>query len=528
MNEHYRPLSALSLRSKLVLSYLFVIIGTVLVLSYAVSSAAEQYFISVQQEGLRDNVAQFEKLSFECLINNKCNPRIIANDGVLFLVTDVRDTTALCLEPPSSQNSCGQASVHQILQETINSRNYQMGTLTVSIGNTAINSVYLSKPLIIEDSQGQRLVVGAMFISQALLSDEFVEKTNQANLLAGLVIAALALLCSILLVRRFTHPLKVLTAVAERMKRGEFTQRVPVPKTLDELGLLGLTFNEMADTIEADINELRRQDQVRRDLVANIAHDLATPLTAVQGFSEALADNVITDQAQRLETAQRIGREVQRMRRLVADIQHVSSLESGHVRLDLAELDMHTLVDETVSVIMPECEQQGIAIYNDISPQIPVVMADSDRITQILLNLVDNARRHTPTGGQIHIGSILQNNYVYLWVSDTGKGISADDLPHIFERFYRADRSRTAATGGNGLGLSIVKAIITAHGGNIWAESTPGKGTRITFTLPVVVQEQTQKQKKQTADNLAQSQLASRDGTTQPYPPHTLPPMIQR
>jgi signal transduction histidine kinase len=130
-------------------------------------------------------------------------------------------------------------------------------------------------------------------------------------------------------------------------------------------------------------------------------------------------------------------------------------------------------------------------VSNTIESSTPQVIADSDRITQVLLNLVDNARRHTPAEGTIRIGATVQGHYLLVWVSDTGIGIDPADLPHIFERFYRADRSRTTSTGGSGLGLSIVKAIITAHGGKIWAESALGQGTRITFTLPVAMQKKT-------------------------------------
>jgi signal transduction histidine kinase len=241
----------------------------------------------------------------------------------------------------------------------------------------------------------------------------------------------------------------------------------------------------MADTIEADVNELRRQEQARRELLANIAHDLATPLTAIQGFSEALADDMIASPEGRQETAQRIAREVQRLRRMVGDLQQMTSLESGQTPLDLAPLNICTLVEETLAVIAPECEQKSITFHNKISPFSPLVLADGDRITQVLLNLLDNARRHTPEGGEICVGATPKEYNLYIWVSDTGIGINAADLPHIFERFYRADRSRTGTTGGNGLGLSIVKAIIIAHKGTIYAESTSGKGTRIIFTLPL-------------------------------------------
>jgi signal transduction histidine kinase len=287
-----------------------------------------------------------------------------------------------------------------------------------------------------------------------------------------------------------------LTKAAELVKQGQYAQRVTPPHSQDELGRLAFTFNEMADRIEADVNELRRQDQLRRDLVANIAHDLATPLTAIQGFSEALADDVITDPTARHETAQRIGREVQRLRRMVAEIRQMSSLEAGQTKLDLAPLDMQSLVDETLAVIAPECEHKGITVHNDIATDTPAVLADGDRITQVLLNLLDNARRHTSEGGMIRVGARISGPSLFLFIQDTGTGINPEDLPHIFERFYRADRSRTTTTGGSGLGLAIVKAIITAHRGNIWAESVPGKGTRITFSLPLVPVQGTFSQKR--------------------------------
>ncbi|MDQ6661517.1 MAG: ATP-binding protein, partial [Chloroflexota bacterium] len=299
------------------------------------------------------------------------------------------------------------------------------------------------------------------------------------------IVALLVIVFSLFFARRLTQPLEKLTRAAEQMKQGNYAQRVALPPNKDELGRLAVTFNAMADTIEADITELRKQEQFRRELLANIAHDLATPLTAIQGFSEALADNVITDQEARQETALLIGREVQRLRRLVVDMQQMTSLESGRIALDIAPLDISTLVDETLEVMRPECEQGGISLHNQIAPTTPFVLADSDRLTQVLLNLLDNARRHTPSGGAITLGAKVEGKELVVEVSDTGTGIDPEQLPHIFERFYRADRSRTGATGGSGLGLSIVKAIIMAHGGTISAESIPGKGTCITFTLPL-------------------------------------------
>lgn len=246
-----------------------------------------------------------------------------------------------------------------------------------------------------------------------------------------------------------------------------------------------------------------------------------------------------------------IGREVQRLRRLVSDMQQMTLLESGRIQLDSEPLDLHTLVDEVLEVIRPECEQANISLHNEIAPTTPAVLADSDRMTQVLLNLLDNARRYTPAGGSIMLGANIsngdlqtwhqqsqqidegthdqlaqtgqqheerthvqltqtdgmqlwrpqgspqhfgnveapaldnRNKWLAVWIRDTGTGINEKDLPYIFDRFFRSDRSRSGASGGSGLGLAIIKAIITAHGGTICADSTPGKGTCITFTLPL-------------------------------------------
>jgi signal transduction histidine kinase len=166
-------------------------------------------------------------------------------------------------------------------------------------------------------------------------------------------------------------------------------------------------------------------------------------------------------------------------------MQNMTSLESGRVHLEMEPLNLHDLVTETLAVIAPECEQQEIKLHNTIAPATPLVLADSDRLTQVLLNLLDNARRHTPVGGQIILGARAESTRLIAWVSDTGVGISQQDLPYIFERFYRADRARASSSGGTGLGLAIIKAIIVAHGGSVWAQSTQGQGTTIFFTLPL-------------------------------------------
>ncbi len=479
---------ATGLRTKLVLSYLAVIVSSIIVLSVAVSYAVQSYITQSNQDHLRYQVGPTLATIYENDFLQAQGNWTLANEHNFGLdMTVVYDTQGNMVVCSQSQFNCNDPVIKQSLDAALKSQQPSYGTFQITgHDGDQISSQYGTIPLEIGHT-----LIGAMFFSEPPYLHGLgglIGQINGAIFISGGIVILIAFLLSLFLTRRLTRPLEALTIAAEQMKNGQYTERVEPPKAQDEIGLLTQTFNDMADTIEADVNELRRQDQVRRDLIANIAHDLATPLTAIQGFSEALADDVISDHAARQETALRIGREVQRLKRLVADVRQMTLLEAGQTSLDLAPLNMHALVDETLFVIQPECEQAGITLRNEIPSRTLPVQADSDRVTQVLLNLLDNARRHTPRDGEISVGAAPRDSFLHIWVTDSGSGISKDDLTHIFERFYRADRSRTGTTGGSGLGLSIVRAIVNAHGGSIWAESTLGKGTRITFTLPLAEQ----------------------------------------
>ncbi len=479
MLQRFRP-SKLSLRVKLVLSYLLVTLAAILIMTFTIALTVQNYFMSSQLNDLRARANQVIEPVGTILQGSPVSTLNRERDPDLIVVADTTGRQFLCTQPASLlQGNCNDPTVKNALSRAV-TQGETYGYIQVSNGESTFSSLYISEPVKYDGN-----VIGALFLSQPEIDpNAFLQPVNKAILISGIIVSTVVIIFSLLITRLLIRPVEALTVAAEQMQRGKYTERVSVPKTQDELGQLALTFNAMADTIESDVTELRQQDTMRRELIANIAHDLATPLTAVQGFSEALADDLISKPEARHETAQLIGREVQRLRRLVADMQQMSSIESGQIKLDLAPLDMHELVEETLAVLTPECEEAGIQIYNKITPNTPLVLADSDRITQVLLNLLDNARRHTPSGGTITVSAQREAQMLKVSITDTGVGIDAKDLPHIFERFYRADRSRTGATGGSGLGLSIVKAILVAHNGTIGAESTPGQGTRITFTLP--------------------------------------------
>jgi len=330
-------------------------------------------------------------------------------------------------------------------------------------------------------------IIGAVALSslpRADLGVVFVSGTSTAILFSGLLAALLAALGAMFFARRLIRPLDHLTAATARMTSGDYSVRVDVSAP-DELRRLANTFNEMAATLERDVSELHRLEQLRRELVANVSHELATPLTAIQGYTEALADGVIHDPAGREESTRMIAREAARLRRLVDQLRQVALFEAGAERLDCAPLALPPVIADTLEVLAPALERKQVAIENSVPEHLPAVNADSDRLIEILLNLFDNALRHTPEGGRISVSAQPDRAFVRVSIADTGEGIAPEEREHIFDRFYRLDASRSAETGGSGLGLAIVRALVEAHGGTIQAGEAPDGGAEFSFTLPL-------------------------------------------
>src|SRR6266568_7202673 len=405
---------AFSLRAKLVLSYLGVALGAMLLLIIVVTLVVQNYFYTAQLDQFRANAEYTAQQIGQRYQLAGGDWELIGpiDLGVpeLYIVVDANDQL-LAMSHPRFDISAFQQSLQQALQGQEVQGNLQVSSDT----SNSLAGLYISVP-IHYGGQPTGPIIGALVVAEPVQYPagfspyEFLAKVDKAILITGSVIAIIVIIFSLWLARRLTKPLTSLTFAAEQMGEGNYAQRVVIPKGKDELGRLSSSFNSMAEKIESDVTELHRQDQMRRELIANIAHDLATPLTAIQGFSEALADDVITDPQARQDTAQLIGREVQRLRRLVSDMQQMTSLESGRIQLDQEPLDLHTLVDEVLEVILPECEQVGISLRNEINPTTPAVLADSDRMTQVLLNLLDNARRYTHAGGSITIGASLNDS----------------------------------------------------------------------------------------------------------------------
>jgi histidine kinase len=228
--------------------------------------------------------------------------------------------------------------------------------------------------------------------------------------------------------------------------------------------------------------QLEQMEATRRELIGDVAHELRTPLASIKGSMEGLIDGVLPAEA---PTFQQIYREADRLQHLVADLQELSRVEAGAFELNLRRVAVADLVQATLARLGRQFEEKGVALESDIPAGLPPVRADEDRAGQVLLNLVGNALQYTPAGGRVWVSARRQGTEVHIQVSDTGIGIPPEHLPLVFTRFYRVDKSRARAGGGSGIGLTIARHLVEAHGGRIWAESPgPGQGSTFTFTLP--------------------------------------------
>lgn len=369
-------------------------------------------------------------------------------------------------------------------------------TSTGELGSGSL--IWLPRPFVVQpiflNGQSGNAVVGVVVVTPISAAQNtvppFIAAVGFSVLLASGAVAVLAVLAAILYARTITRPLANLTKAAHILASGDYNAQVTT-RSYSELDELAQTFNEMAAKLASDVRELQEQELWRRELIMNITHDLATPLTAIAGLGESLVDGVNQSREDYEATGRIIVREMLRLRRLVKDLHMMAKVEVGAVQPQWKAVRLAPLVDEVLALLATEFERANVEPLNAISYNLPVVQADPDMLKRIFSNLCDNALRHTPSGGRVVVDAVQQDRQLLISVTDSGEGIPAAALPRVFDRFYRADSARRAMTGGSGLGLAIVRAIIEAHGGTIWAENVLGGGARLLFTLPLGFSEPT-------------------------------------
>lgn len=331
--------------------------------------------------------------------------------------------------------------------------------------------------IILPDGERWTLVPYRVNPEHAELERVFLARIRQSLWFAGLVTAAAGLLIAILFRRQVTRPLRRLDAATRRLAQGNLRERVRVESN-DEFGRLAASFNDMAESLETS-------EEVKKRMIADIAHELRTPLTAVRSALEGLRDGLIEPSPATLAA---LHDKILLTTRLVRDLHQLALTDAGRLSIHPSPCEIKDLVDSIAETIGVQLEDVKVRLDQQIDSELPAVHADRQRIEQVLLNLLANAIRHTPEEGSISVSATRSDHEVLISVCDTGPGMNDADLIRAFDRFYRADQAR-GADGSAGLGLSIAKALVEAHGGRIWAENRPSGGACFRFTLPAVAAE---------------------------------------
>ena len=328
-------------------------------------------------------------------------------------------------------------------------------------------------PIIVDGKVvGAYFNLGVRFEPRLPLSAQFTRLYN--SLIFASVGAVLAsVLLGVLLARSLTRTLRELTAATHKVAKGDLEQQIPI-RSKDELGELAASFNQMS-------SDLAMSRDLRRQMTADIAHELRTPLTVVLGHTEALSEGELPPDP---ETFDIIYDETKRLNRLVEDLRTLSLSDAGELHLNRSKTSPGDLLEHAAAARKPEAKAKDITLQVEASSELPDVYVDADRMKQVLVNLLDNALRYTPEGGTVTLSATPVVAGVAIVVRDTGPGIPSEDLEHLFERFYRGDKSRQREEGGSGLGLAIAKSLVESQGGRIRVESQMGKGATFIIELP--------------------------------------------
>lgn len=374
------------------------------------------------------------------------------------------------------------ASTSETSQIIVNNVRYYVDQLSLPNDNNIYNFVVrpygLDGPNLFGlNAQGKPVEILYAAIFPSPPPPNVVEGVLLNLILAGVAALVVSLVAGLLLARSLSRPLVRLTKASEALAKGDYSHTVP-PEGGYELARLAESFNQMSDEVE-------EYQRMQRDLIGNVSHELKTPLTTILGFSQAMLDGALRRPEDFASSAEIIHGETERMIRLVHSLLDLSKLESGQIQMARKELDLQAVLEGAVTGFGPRAEEVGVILISQFDP-LPLMLGDADRLRQVFNNLIDNALKYTPSGGQITVACRSNGRQIVASVSDTGSGISETDLAHIFERFYQANKSRSREVEGIGLGLAITREIVHAHGGKIEAQSKVGRGTRFIVMLPAL------------------------------------------
>jgi signal transduction histidine kinase len=478
----------MSLRTRLLLSYALVIFVCVAIMGAALlfllrDAPVQKRLITAR---LTLEAATINRLLRTPLQNGAPPEQIIRR---LQNISDRTDSRILLIDDQSGQ----------ILADTDNQlTNQNLFTLgpPQRLNNTVLGEfneggthwLYSSRQIL--DRRNALEVVAALpYEVTPIFSDPVFRALLQPLLIALVLAFAVSIVLAILVTRSVVKPMQHVAQAAQKITAGDYDQSVPVEGSR-EFKELASDFNQMAQ-------QVRSTQQVQRDFLANVSHELKTPLTSIQGFAQAIQDGAAGDSTSIRKSATIIYEEATRMNRMVGELLDLARIETGQIVMRHESVALDQLLPNVIERLALRAQEGGVAVYADIAAGLPAIVGDGDRLAQVFSNLIDNALKHTPSGGKVTVAARLLSGSsavkrgkplsgMEITVADTGAGIPSEALSRIFERFYQVDKSRVKSkTGSLGLGLAIVKEIVTAHGGTIHAESIVGLGTKFVVWLPV-------------------------------------------
>lgn len=454
--------SNLKLRTKIIITFLLVVLSVVLVLTTIIGFSTKVFFVKYVSNHSDMIASQWsENLGAYYTQNNK----------------SWNGAERLFLDTPSFRMrgmNRGMMPVDRIVVVDENDKVVADSDSNETIGKTPPELEYQAEEEIIVNNKG----VGKVILGvspppgMATLEQSFFSSVISATIVASIIAVLLAIVLALQFSRRISIPLVYLTEAAKKLAEKDYKHRLRITAQ-DEIGTLAGAFNTMADAIE-------KNEQIRSHLVADVAHELRTPITIIRGNLESLQAGVLEPTQ---EVIVSIHDEILRLSRLINDLQEITLAESGNLILNYTKVNAVDLLTRVVNNFKGSASVKNIEMNLTVPKQEYLIEIDEDKIIQVLSNIINNAIRHTPVGKKINVSLAGSDEIVNLSVADEGPGINSEDLPFIFDRFYRGSKSRNRSDGGAGLGLAIAKSLVEAHGGKIEVRCIPGGGSIFTITL---------------------------------------------
>jgi len=480
-----------SLRARLIVSYIVIILICLALVSLASVFLLSRFQATLVYMGLREAAVPTAYQVYRLLQQDLMPEEIVK---LLEEQAEKQELRILLLTPrgqvlADTQGNWTGKQAKVDLDETLKDPKlpYIRGRLTTPGGDTQLYVALQAAPLRLaaESGESQRSVFVALLTSPRRGFRTILKDIASRFLQAGLVTLLISIILALLIARSVAKPLQRMTAATEEIARGNYDQTLDITSP-DEIGRLAASFNTMS-------REVKASRQAQRDFVANVSHELKTPLTSIQGFSQAILDGTADDEVSRYRAMEIISSETNRMSRLVDELLDLARIESGQIKMLREPVDIVKVLKGCVEKFDLQAQEGNVTLVFD-APALPLVTGDKDRLAQVFTNLLVNALKHTPPDGKVTIRAqearqtqkeTDTTSTVEITVIDTGAGIPPEDLTLIFERFYQVDKSRAGKDRGAGLGLTIAKQIVVAHDGTINVESVKDLGTKFTVSLPI-------------------------------------------